>query len=81
MKYSPIDAIAIILEAFKSERNRTILERFLTRRELQAYFSTLQQSHMLAYQQENETYKTTDIGISFLRVYKEVEELVTPAGV
>jgi predicted transcriptional regulator len=81
LKYSSIDAIAIILESFKFKRDPTTLERILTRDELRYFFSMLQESSMLIYQPKNQTYKTTDKGMCFLDIYNEVEELVTPTGV
>ena len=58
-----------------------MLERILTRDELRYFFSMLQESSMLIYQQKKQTYKTTDKGMLFLDIYNEVEELVTPTGV
>jgi predicted transcriptional regulator len=81
LKYSSIDAIAMILESFKFERDSTTLDRIITRDELQYYFLALEGSSMLIYQQKNQTYKTTDKGMCFLDIYYEVEELVTPTGV
>ena len=81
LKYSSIDAIAIILESLRFQRDPIILERILTRDELQYYFSILQESNMLIYKERNQTFKTTDKGMYFLNIYNEVQELVTPTGV
>lgn len=81
MKYSSIDAIAIILESVKFGKDPATLERILTRDELQYYFLMLLKSSLLIYQQRNQTYKTTDKGLCFLDIYNEVEELVTPTGI
>jgi predicted transcriptional regulator len=58
-----------------------MLEYILTPDQLENYFSTLQESCMLVYEQEKQSYKTTDKGMHFLEIYNEVEELVTPKGV
>jgi len=81
LKFSPIDAIALILETLKFERDTSRLECFITPDQLQNYFSTLQENCLLVYEQEKQSYKTTDKGMHFLEIYREVEGLVTPKGV
>jgi hypothetical protein len=41
----------------------------------------LQENRMLVYEEEKQTYKTTDKGMYFLQIYNQVGDLVAPTGI
>ena len=81
MEYTPLDIIAMILETLNFKRGRILLNRFLSPDQLQNYLTVLQENRMLVYEEEKQTYKTTDKGMYFLRIYNQVGDLVAPTGI
>lgn len=81
MEYNPLDIIAMILDALNCERGRLIVNRFLSPDQLRNYLTVLQENCMLVYEEEKQTYKTTNKGMYFLQIYNEVGDLVTPIGI
>lgn len=81
MEYTPLDIIAMILETLNFKRGRILLNRFLPPDQLQNYLTMLQENRMLVYEEEKQTYKTTDKGMYFLQIYNQVGDLVAPTGI
>ncbi|MGB6527672.1 MAG: winged helix-turn-helix domain-containing protein [Candidatus Nitrosopolaris sp.] len=81
LEYNPLDIIAMILEALNYERGRLIVNRFLSPDQLRNYLTVLQENCMLVYEEEKQTYKTTNKGMYFLQIYNQVGDLVTPIGI
>jgi predicted transcriptional regulator len=81
LEYNPLDIIAMILEALNYERGRLILSRFLSPDQLRNYLTVLQENRMLVYEEEKQTYKTTNKGMYFLQIYNQVGDLVAPIGI
>jgi predicted transcriptional regulator len=73
--------IAMILETLNFKRGRILLNRFLSPDQLQDYLMILQENRMLVYEEEKQTYKTTDKGMYFLQIYNQVGDLVAPTGI
>ncbi|PWU79251.1 MAG: hypothetical protein DLM72_18455 [Candidatus Nitrosopolaris wilkensis] len=48
---------------------------------MQNYLTALQENHMLVYEEEKQTFKTTDKGMYFLQIYNQVGDLVVPTGI
>lgn len=71
----------MILEALNYERGRLIVNRFLSPDQLRNYLTVLQENCMLVYEEEKQTYKTTNKGMYFLQIYNQVGDLVTPIGI
>lgn len=81
MEYSPLDIIAMILEALKCKRGRMSVHRFLSPDQLRIYLTVLQENRMLVYEEEKQTYKTTNKGMYFLQIYNQVGDLVAPIDI
>ena len=71
----------MILETLNFKRGRILLNRFLSPDQLQNYLMVLQENRMLVYEEEKQTYKTTDKGMYFLQIYNQVCDLVAPTGI
>ena len=71
----------MILETLNFKRGRILLNRFLSPDQLQNYLTALQENRMLVYEEEKQTYKTTDKGMYFLQIYNQVGDLVAPTGI
>lgn len=71
----------MILEALKCKRGRFIVSRFLSPDQLRMYLTVLQEYRMLVYEEEKQTYKTTNKGMYFLQIYNQVGDLVAPIGI
>jgi predicted transcriptional regulator len=71
----------MILETLEFKRGRILLNRFLSPDQLQNYLMVLQENRMLVYEEEKQTYKTTDKGMYFLQIYNQVGDLVAPTGI
>jgi predicted transcriptional regulator len=71
----------MILETLNFKRGRILLNRFLSPDQLQNYLKVLQENRMLVYEEEKQTYKTTDKGMYFLQIYNQVGDLVAPTGI
>ncbi|MDQ6863951.1 MAG: hypothetical protein M3044_09005 [Thermoproteota archaeon] len=71
----------MILETLNFKRGRILLNRFLSPDQLQNYLTVLQENRMLVYEEEKQTYKTTDKGTYFLQIYNQVGDLVAPTGI
>jgi predicted transcriptional regulator len=71
----------MILETLNFKRGRILLNRFLSPDQLQNYLMMLQENRMLVYEEEKQTYKTTDKGMYFLQIYNQVGDLVAPTGI
>jgi len=71
----------MILETLNFKRDRILLNRFLSPDQLQNYLMVLQENRMLVYEEEKQTYRTTDKGMYFLQIYNQVGDLVAPTGI
>jgi len=71
----------MILETLNLKRGRILLDRFLSPDQLQNYLMVLQENRMLVYEEEKQTYRTTDKGMYFLQIYNQVGDLVAPTGI
>lgn len=71
----------MILETLNFKRDRILLNRFLSPDQLQNYLTVLQENRMLVYEEEKQTYMTTDKGMYFLQIYNQVGDLVAPTGI
>ncbi|MGB7955878.1 MAG: winged helix-turn-helix domain-containing protein [Candidatus Nitrosopolaris sp.] len=81
MEYTPLDIIAMILETLNFKRGRILLNHFLSPDQFQNYLTVLQENRMLVYEEEKQTYKTTNKGMYFLEIYNQVGDLVAPIGI
>jgi predicted transcriptional regulator len=57
------------------------VHRFLSPDQLRIYLTVLQENRMLVYEEEKQTYKTTNKGMYFLQIYNQVGDLVAPIGI
>lgn len=65
------EIICDMLEASKNEtvKTRIMYKSSLTHSQLKRYLSVLIENNLLKYSDKNKTYKTTEIGLNFLKVY------------
>lgn len=71
----------MILETLNFKRGRILLNHFLSPDQFQNYLTVLQENRMLVYEEEKQTYKTTNKGMYFLEIYNQVGDLVAPIGI
>jgi predicted transcriptional regulator len=69
--------VAQILEEAAKDNNgitrtRIIYRAFLSYTQLKSYISILVQSNLLEYQDNDHTYKTTEKGMRFMRIYNQM---------
>ncbi len=81
LENNPLDIIAMILDTLNFARGQIILNRFLSPDQLHNYLTVLKENGMLAYEQDNQTYKTTHKGMYFLQIYNQVGDLVAPIDI
>jgi predicted transcriptional regulator len=57
-------------------KTKIMYKAFLTYAQLQEYLAILIQNGLLEYLDETKSYKTTERGLKFLKIYEKMEELV-----
>lgn len=73
------DIIAGILEAANGNwviQTKILYNAFLSYSQLKEYIPLLIESNLLEYRPDNQTYKTTEKGLHFLRIYHSVDEYI-----
>ena len=60
-------------------KTKIMYKAFLTYAQLQEYLAILIQNGLLEYLDETKSYKTTEKGLKFLKIYEKMEELVAEA--
>jgi predicted transcriptional regulator len=77
---SKTEIVAEILQAAKGPndvtKTRIMYRTFLTYWQLEDYLAILIRSGLLEYLEATHTYKTTERGLKFLKIYEKMEELV-----
>jgi predicted transcriptional regulator len=84
MKYrSRTDIVAQVLEAANGGATKTkiMYRAFLSYAQLKEYLSVLVANDLLDYNKGEGTYKTTDKGNNFLRIYNQIGEFVAQDAV
>jgi predicted transcriptional regulator len=80
MKYrSRIDIISQILEAangVNARRSRITYKAFLNYDQLKEYLTALIQNDLLRYNEDTQTFKTTERGLRFLDTYGRIEDMI-----
>ena len=79
MKYrSRTEIVAMILDAANGGASKTkiMYKAFLSYAQLREYLSVLIENDLLQYVEGAQTYKTTEKGLSFLRMHNEIGELM-----
>ncbi len=79
LKYrSRTEIVAMILDAANGETTKTkiMYKAFLSYAQLKEYLSVLVQNDLLEYVEGAQTYKTTEKGLSFLKMHGEIGELM-----
>jgi predicted transcriptional regulator len=81
MKYrTKTDLVALILDvANDSEgvtRTKIMYKVFLSYTKAKEYLAVLVQNDLIRYDQNNQTYKTTERGLRFMNAYKQMGELI-----
>jgi predicted transcriptional regulator len=79
MKYrSRTEIVAMILEAANggATKTRIMYKAFLSYAQLREYLSVLIENNLLQYMEGSQTYKTTEKGLSFLKMNNEIAELL-----
>ena len=79
MKYrSRTEIVAMILEAANGGATKTkiMYKAFLSYAQLREYLSVLIENNLLEYLEGSQTYKTTEKGLSFLKMNNEIAELL-----
>lgn len=83
MKYrSRTEIVGMILEAANGGATKTkiMYKAFLSYAQLREYLSVLIENDLLEYMEGTQTYKTTEKGLSFLKMHNEIGELLqTPS--
>ncbi len=75
---SRTEIIAQILQAANGgiTRTRIMYNAFLSYGQLKDYLGILVENGLLAYLEPTRTYKTTEKGLKFLKMFEQIEELV-----
>jgi predicted transcriptional regulator len=77
---SKTEILADILQAATGRnditKTRIMYRTFLTYWQLEEYLAILIRSGLLEYLEATHTYKTTERGLKFLKIYEKMEELV-----
>ena len=79
---SRTEIVAMILDAANGGETKTKIMyfAFLSYNQLNEYLSILIENNLLEYIEGTQTYRTTEKGINFLKIYSEIGELLqTPA--
>ena len=79
VKYrSRTEIVAMILEAGNGGATKTkiMYKAFLSYAQLREYLSVLIENNLLEYLDGSQTYKTTEKGLSFLKMHNEIGELL-----
>ena len=79
VKYrSRTEIVAMILEAGNggATKTRIMYKAFLSYAQLREYLSVLIENNLLEYLEGSQTYKTTEKGLSFLKMHNEIGELL-----
>jgi predicted transcriptional regulator len=79
VKYrSRTEIVAMILEAANGGATKTkiMYKAFLSYAQLREYLSVLIENNLLEYLDGSQTYKTTEKGLSFLKMHNEIGELL-----
>lgn len=83
MKYrSRTDIAAAILEIALdgSIKTKIMYKAFLSFPQLKEYLSVLEEKGLLEYLSTDHEYHTTDKGKQFLKMYKEVDQMIFPSS-
>ena len=81
MKYrSRTEIVAMILDAANGGTTKTkiMYKAYLSYNQLREYLSTLIESNLIEYLEGSLTYKTTEKGLTFLKMNNEIEGLLNP---
>jgi len=81
MKYrSRTEIVAMILDAANggSTKTKIMYKAYLSYNQLKEYLSTLIESNLIEYLEGSLTYKTTEKGLTFLKMNNEIEVLLNP---
>ena len=79
MKYrSRTEIVSMILEAANgcATKTRIMYKAFLSYAQLKEYLSVLIENNLLEYLEGSQTYKTTEKGLNFVKMYNEIGELL-----
>ncbi len=79
MKYrSRTEIVAMILEAANGGATKTkiMYKAFLSYNQLREYLSVLIENNLIEYLEGSPVYKTTEKGLTFLKMNSEIEELL-----
>jgi predicted transcriptional regulator len=81
MKYrSRIEIISSILRSASSDggaaKTRMMYSAYISHAQIKDYLRLLLEKELLAYEEETQTYRTTEKGLRFLRVADETERLI-----
>ena len=83
MKYrSRVDIIAAILEIAQggARKSRIMYRAFLSFPQLKEYLALLMDRGLLEYSKEEKEYITTEKGMRFMKMYREVGRTLMPKG-
>ena len=81
MKYrSRTDIVSEILEAAQGGTSKTkiMYKAFLSYAQLKEYLAVLVENRLLEYDKGEETFKTSEKGVRFLKLYNQIGEMVSP---
>ena len=81
MKYrSRTDIVSEILEAAQGGTSKTkiMYKAFLSYAQLKEYLAVLVENRLLEYDKGEETFKTSEKGVRFLKLYDQIGEMVSP---
>jgi predicted transcriptional regulator len=72
------EMLATMLEAAKGKATKTkiMYSAFLSYSQLKDYLSVLIENSLIEYIEGTQTYKTTEKGLNFLKMYSEIGELL-----
>jgi predicted transcriptional regulator len=80
MRYrSRTDIICQILEAANGNsatRSKMMYKAFLSYSQMKEYLTVLTANHLLSYDQEMHTFKTTEKGLRFLEIYNQIGDVM-----
>lgn len=78
MKYrSRTDIVGIVLDSATggSTKTRIMYKAYLSYAQLKEYLEVLVENGLLEYNNADQTYKTTEKGLKFVRIYQHLDEL------
>lgn len=73
------DIVARILEAANGNeviKTKILYDAFLSYSQIKEYIPLLIESDLLQFRPDNQTYKTTEKGLRFLKLYHSIDQLV-----